>query len=173
MPNPLDNSVMSDNALSYNAYPSYDVEGGSKIDAFFHPEKYEAKTVLKDGLQPEDPMLLELAKKYGLSLNDSTKDYLTQFYVNEQSNKTAWERTLEADRTKYQRAVEDIKAAGLNPVQVLGGFGGSSPSASNSSVSSGFYTENKKTNLTQGVKAGLGVAAVLVAIVGAAVKAMG
>ena len=73
MPNPLDNSVMSDNALSYNAYPSYDVEGGSKIDAFFHPEKYEAKTVLKDGLQPEDPMLLELAKKYGLSLNDSTK----------------------------------------------------------------------------------------------------
>lgn len=43
----------------------------------------------------------------------------------------AWERTMEADNTKFQRQVQDMQAAGINPMLMTGGV--SAPSASSGS----------------------------------------
>lgn len=49
----------------------------------------------------------------------------------------AHERTMEADNTKYQRAVEDIQEAGLNPNLIYGAGGTPSSTPTSSSASAG------------------------------------
>lgn len=70
-------------------------------------------------------------------------NYLLQLAAqnfNAEQSALAYERSLKADSTKYQRAVEDLKAAGLNPMLATGGVsasGVSSPSASSAAASVG------------------------------------
>lgn len=74
--------------------------------------------------------------------NQFERDMAMQAYANENASieaEKAWERTMEADNTKIQRAVEDMKTAGINPIMAInGGFGDvpSSPTASSSSARS-------------------------------------
>lgn len=74
--------------------------------------------------------------------NQFERDMAMQAYANENASieaEKAWERTMEADNTKIQRAVEDMKTAGINPIMAInGGFGDvpSSPTASASSARS-------------------------------------
>lgn len=55
--------------------------------------------------------------------------------LNQKSADIAWEREMQASNTQYQRAVADLKEAGLNPTLALTG-GASTPSASAMSVNS-------------------------------------
>lgn len=67
----------------------------------------------------------------------------------------AYERTLEADSSKYQRQVLDMQAAGINPMMAVSSGAGSvqSPAASGSSASSpappSFHTLSDVLNLEQ------------------------
>lgn len=63
---------------------------------------------------------------------------------NAEQAKLAHERSIEADSTKYQRAMEDMKEAGLNPAMMYasGGAGiGSTPTSATASTSAA-HTNN-------------------------------
>lgn len=44
------------------------------------------------------------------------------FLLNQQASNLQFQRDLYADSTKYQRAIEDMKKAGINPVMLSGGM---------------------------------------------------
>jgi len=66
-------------------------------------------------------------------------DQVAQNEFNAEQAVLAHERSIEADSTKYQRAVEDIKDAGLNPAMVYGsgGINAQGPTSSSASAGSG------------------------------------
>ena len=78
--------------------------------------------------------------KLDTSLSSETKDYLVEHWLNERSAQKSFDRELEASSTQYQRAVQDLQAAGLNPFLAIQGLSGSSASSSPSTVSGGHYT---------------------------------
>ena len=63
---------------------------------------------------------------------------LQQNYNTERED-IAWERTMEADNTKVQRNLEDLKESGLNPYMIYGSGStpSSAPTASSASAGSG------------------------------------
>lgn len=87
-----------------------------------------------------DDAISSLANDLNMKLTSETKDYLTQYYLQEQSNKNAWSRQLDASNTQYQRVVADLRKAGLNPFLALQSLQGSVPSSSGQSVQGGLYT---------------------------------
>lgn len=82
-------------------------------------------------------MPLSFGESTGLSAASSAFDHY-------QANRArSWARSM--DNTKYQRSVNDLRAAGLNPILaasggISGGGGASAPSAPTGSVSQGVQT---------------------------------
>lgn len=75
-----------------------------------------------------------LAKFSGSRLTNAERE--ANVFTAEQ-NRLAYERNLEADSTKYQRSVADMKAAGINPMLAAGGVSSSVSAPSGSSVAPG------------------------------------
>lgn len=96
----------------------------------------------------EQPEIAKLANELGLKLNDDTKDYLLQYYLGQQSDKAAFDRSMEASNTQYQRAVEDLRKAGLNPFLALQSLSGSSPTSSSSGSGGGYIAANERNKNT-------------------------
>ena len=114
----------------------------------------------------------KLANDLNMKLDPTTKDYLTEYYLNEQSNQNAWNRQLDASNTQYQRAVADLRKAGLNPFLALQSLQGSVPSSSGQSVQGGLYT-SRRNQQTQNIKDVAGrIMAVLGVIAAAVIGAM-
>lgn len=68
------------------------------------------------------------------------KDLYYNYILNEKSLTDAYNRELEADSTKYQRLVKDLKKAGLNPMFALNGATAGNINSSAGSYSSGYET---------------------------------
>lgn len=119
-----------------------------------------------------DDAISKLANDLNLKLDDTTKDYLVQYALNEESNKKAWQRQMDASNNQYQRAVADLRKAGLNPFLALQSLQGSVPSSSGQSVQGGLYT-SRRNQATQNAKDSVGkVLGVLATIAAAVVMAM-
>lgn len=95
-----------------------------------------------------------------------TKDYLTEYFLNEKSRKNAFNDSMMASNTQYQRAVADLKKAGLNPFLAFDALRGSAPSSSAGSVSGGHNVSRVNNEKGLGVKAGAIIAALLAAFIG-------
>lgn len=101
------------------------------------------------GSSPAEGEIQKLAQELGLKLNASTKDYLLQYYFNEKSRQNAFADSMHASNTQYQRAVEDLKKAGLNPFLVLSGLNATAPTSSSNGVSGGAFVQQMKNQKDQ------------------------
>lgn len=86
------------------------------------------------------------ARDNNYRLSPETRDILYNQFFNERDTRSAWERTMSADNTKYQRAVEDMKKAGLNPFLLMSGGASSAGTSSPGSVGSGSISAVKASN---------------------------
>lgn len=174
MPNPLDNSNET-----YYVPPGVHLPGPT--DAAWQndaaKEYLRSKGIIDDRLgngplvkDSESDAIEKLANDLNLKLDDISKDYLYQYYLNEQSNKSAWERQMTFEKDKYNYMVEGLRKAGLNPFLALQGLSGGSASANSSTVQGGLYTSrnNQNKQLAGDVAGKIGT---VIAIIAAAVIA--
>ena len=82
-----------------------------------------------------------LAQKLGIKLDDTTKDYLIEYYLNDRASSNAFNREMSAYNSRYQNAVEDMRKAGLNPFLAFDAISGAGANSSASGVSGGLYTQ--------------------------------
>lgn len=135
-----------------------------------HPEvaaiRNASQSLVRDS---SEDVIANWASKNGYKMSAETMDYLYNQYFNEKNTNSAWAKTLEADNTKYQRAIADIKAAGLNPIQVLSSSISGAGSASPGSLGSGSITAYKNQGRQSASQVGSGVITAIGSIIGALV----
>lgn len=119
-----------------------------------------------------DDAIRKLAQQYGVSLNNETKDYLLQTYLQNKSADYALGLSKEYDSTKYQRAVEDMKKAGLNPFLAMQSLGSSSGLSSGSSITSGSITSQRNTKTQANTNIATQIMQVLGIVAAAVIYAM-
>lgn len=139
-----------------------DAPGGNSV---WNLNQREQGTLVQDNT---DDAIAKLANDLNLKLDDTTKDYLVQHTLNEHSAENAWKREMEASNTQYQRAMEDIRRAGLNPFLAIQSLSGSSPSSNAQSVTGGLYT-SRKNQQEQNTKDIAGKVMTVLGIIAAAV----
>lgn len=143
---------------------SYDKETGQS--SLIGGPQYDSISSMID-----DNSSLEVNKVYNLlnsKLDQSSKDYLLQYYLNERSNKTAWDRQMEASNSQYQRTVADLRKAGINPFLALQSLQGSVPSSTGASVQGGLFT-SRRNQQTQNTKDVAGRIMAVLGVIAAAV----
>lgn len=104
------------------------------------------------------------------SLSAETKDYLVSYMLSEQGAENAFQRSMRASSSQYQRAVEDLRKAGINPFLALQSLSGSSPTSPASSVSGDYYSARKNQS-RENAKDIVGKIGSVIAIIAAAVIA--
>lgn len=115
----------------------------------------------------EGDEISKLADKLGMNLNSNTQDYLYQYYLNEKASKNAFDRSMEASNTQYQRAKADLEKSGLNPFLVFQSLSGSSPASTSGNVQGGLFT-SRANQKTQSSNQLLGTGFSILAIIAAA-----
>lgn len=73
-------------------------------------------------------------------LPSTLQDLYWQYILNEKSLNSAYQRELDADSSKYQRLVDDLKKAGINPIFALGGASAGNINSQSASYNTGFET---------------------------------
>lgn len=119
-----------------------------------------------------DDAVSQLANDLNVKLDSSSKDYLLQYWLNEQSSQNAFNRELQASSSQYQRTVEDLKKAGLNPYLAFDSLRGSNPSSSAGNVSGGMYTQRENSKRENTVNTAKGIMTVIGIIAAAIIGAM-
>lgn len=96
----------------------------------------------------EDDKLMDFIRGSG---DEASQDLYINWLLNEKSLTDAYKRELEADSTKYQRLVQDLRKAGLNPMFALNGANAGNINSSGGSYSSGYETarHNKQSEKNQ------------------------
>lgn len=144
MPNPMD---MQASASGYEGYTQdlngqwYDPNGNPirKIDIV----PWESTGSKEADALANDRVIQQWAHDRGYALNSETMDYIYNQFFTEKNNESAWQRTMDADNTKYQRAVKDMQAAGLNPFLLMSGGASGAGTSSPGSVGSGSISSLK------------------------------
>lgn len=90
---------------------------------------YAGNKALQEDMQDFNASQAELARQFNSNENELARQF------NSSEAATAREFNLNADSTKYQRSIADLKTAGLNPLSFVGNAGSvSGPAASSSGV---------------------------------------
>ena len=138
MPNPMDLSVSASGIPGYyNTDGQWYRDDGTpviKIDIVADSSGSVQDQVQSGRLSDS---VEQWARDNGYRMHPDTKDILYNQFFNEKDTRSAWERTMTADNTKYQRAVADMKAAGLNPFLLMSGGASGAGTSSPGSVGSG------------------------------------
>lgn len=138
-------------------------------DAVYNSEANVSAGVVRDSTQDS---IQNLANELNIKLNDETKDYLYQYYLQRKNDEWAFQKQSEYDSMRYQRAVEDMKKAGLNPFLAMSSLSAANSSIDSGSISSGFITSRKNSQLETAGNVGRGVLAMLGIIAAAVIGAL-
>lgn len=118
-----------------------------------------------------DDAISKLAEQLGIKLNDESKDYLYNYFFNEQSRKNAWNDSVFAAKNQYQWLVDDLKKAGLNPFLAMSGMNAAGASSSGQGVSGGSIVSRKNNQATNQKDMLKAILTGLVSIIGIAIMA--
>lgn len=111
-----------------------------------------------------DSAIYDLARQLNLRIDPQTKDYLTQYYLQEKGSENAMARSREFNREQYSDMVEGLRKAGLNPMLALQGLNGANM-MQGQSTQSGLYTQARNSqNQTNANLAGSIIGTILMAI---------
>ena len=120
----------------------------------------------------EDDAIDKLANEWNLKLDDQTKDYLMQYYLNEKSAENAYGRSREYNKSYYSDLVEGLKKAGINPFLALSSLSGTNLSNGAGSVSGGLYTQRQNAKKENAANVSKSIMSVLAIVAAAVITAM-
>lgn len=119
-------------------------EASEVIDQTANPEFHNAF----DNIDFNNPDSMIGAAKDLYSKYPDLAEALLNAGLSEKSNIASYNRSLEASNTTYQRLVEDLRKAGLNPFLAISGMSGSQASSGSTSYGLGSITDLVNTNST-------------------------